>query len=286
MIQDKINAFTRDLTSLAAEYSDPVALSKIMSENVPFLAGNGKFAMMTFIGLMVAWRILRGSKKSRKQKANKVAMVMPAPFAPELDEMPGVYTAAPAAHQAAEVSAPVRDPADDLDAVLKANFQTKPIFNRDTQRTRATLDATLQALSPDHTAASNLALGTILIPDQTCSGETRSDALFAIADKYLPLGVLDASGQLVIAFQIEPQAARKSSEGLRNTVVNEALSSAGIPIISISSADNVSDLTAKLTPYIGVSLRRAPEQRRAPADAAPITRPGRPARPKRPTVRA
>ncbi len=90
-MNDQIAAFTKTLSSLATEYSNPmiildhIPVLKDHIDKVDLLIENKEIALGSLVTLFVLWRL---RKRAKKRNVKNVAMVMPKPYKKDCSHLP------------------------------------------------------------------------------------------------------------------------------------------------------------------------------------------------------
>ena len=307
MIQQQIESFTRSLTHLASEYSDP----SIVLQHIPVLKNNlmfqqnPEFLFYGLGGVVALLFVLKKLAKRRKSKIKDVSMVMPTPYVGEADHANTDETA-PASFEkddlldrVNEISAMIPDPleepqeteraaqqpttrtpAEQLADVSAISFSARPALTPDEARTRVLLQSVINEFGAGYMIMARTSLAALLQPGAEAVGVERAMGLRAIQDKYIDFGVFDRTGRCLLALDVSTISAATPVATQDKAVVQQAIARASIPLAILSTADTPADIRSKIGPHLSATARVV--QNTSPKRQARPERPQRPVRPVRP----
>lgn len=131
---------------------------------------------------------------------------------------------------------PPSDAADQLRAVMAAQYSARPLLNNPERRLLAIIDKALDECSPGWRAMGQVALGEVLWSDD-------KDAYWAINAKRVDLLIVDADCKPVLAVEFQGTGHHLSQEtAARDAAKKEALRRAGIGYAEVVSGDTPADV--------------------------------------------
>lgn len=301
MIQQQIESFTRSLTHLASEYSDP----SIVLQHIPVLKNNLMFQQNPeYIfygtgGIVAILFALKKLNKRRKAKIKDVALVMPTPYVGDadhahtdetapasfekddlLDRVDEMSAMIPDPIRKTEAPAPLatRTPAEQLEDVSAISFSARPALTPDEARTRVLVQSVLNEFGAGYMIMARTALSALLQPSAEVVGAQRAQGLREIQDKYVDFSVFDRTGRCLVALDVSNDKQSKESK----KIVQQAIAKANIPLAMLSTSDTPADIRVKIAPHLSATARvpqnATPKKKRAPQ----AERPQRPVRTIRP----
>ena len=298
MIDQQIEIFTRSLTHLATQYSDP----SIILQHIPVLKDNLMFQQnpeYIFYGagaIVAALFMLRMLKKRRKKMEKNIAMVMPQPYLGDADHTNTDETAPasfekdsfgenadlPALAPQTGLATQERSGAQQLEDVSAVRFAAQAALSPNEARARVMVQAALSEFGAGYMIMARTALTAILHPADDAFGIERAQGIRAIEDKYLDFGVFDRAGRCLVAIEVNGDTAPIGSKAIEKSIVRTAMTQANIPVATLHASDRPIDIHAKLAPYLKATTQTASLP--APSQVKRIARPGRPTRPVRPVA--
>lgn len=309
MIQQQIDNFSRSLQNLATEYSDPAIIVQhipVLKDNL-MLQQNPEYVLYGLGGLLVSLFALKRLRKRRKAQVKNVGLVMPQPYLGEADPLETLETA-PASYEttiptAEELttldaspiseSSPVAKPAltrtteQQLEDVSVISFMPRAALTPDEARMRVLVQASVNEFGGGYMIMARTSLAALLQPGREAVGLERANALSAIQDKYVDFGVFDRAGRCLVALEVNAQEPTLGNKLLEKAVVAQALSKAGVHMITLDTSDTPALVGQKIAPYLKAVSRpvTAPMQPvRASVRPKKAPRSGRPQRPTRPAA--
>ena len=311
MIQQQIESFTRSLTNLASEYSDP----SIVLQHIPVLKNNLMFQQNPeYIfygvgGVFAALFALKKLKQRRKAAVKDVGLVMPTPYVGEADNAhtnetaPASFEKSALLDQESEFTSMIPDPvvtpdvqqqneapeqpaqpatrtpAQQLQDVSAISFNSRPALTPDEARTRVLVQSVLNEFGAGYMIMARTALSAILQPSADAVGAERAHGLRAIQDKFVDFGVFDRTGRCLLALDVSSALQEKAGIGQDKAIVQQAIAKANIPLAVISMQDTPADIHTKIAPHLSATAR-VPQN--ASLDTPRVPRAERPKRPVRP----
>lgn len=308
MIQQQIESFTRSLTNLASEYSDP----SIVLQHIPVLKNNlmfqqnPEYIFYGVSGIVVALFALKKLKQRRKAAVKNVGLFMPTPYVGEADHAhtnetaPASFEQSPLLDQASEFTSMIPDPvvtpdvqqqneaseqpatrtpAQQLQDVSAISFSSRPALTPDEARTRVLVQSVLNEFGAGYMIMARTALSALLQPSADAVGAERAHGLRAIQDKFVDFGVFDRTGRCLLALDVSSALPEKAGIGQDKAIEQQAIAKANIPLAVISMQDTPSDIRKKIAPHLSATAR-VPQN--ASLDTPRVPRAERPKRPVRP----
>ncbi|MDZ3830760.1 MAG: DUF2726 domain-containing protein [Sphingopyxis sp.] len=146
---------------------------------------------------------------------------------------------------AARSPSPVATAAEQLRAVMEAEFQARPLLNAGERRLLSVLDKALAEESPGWRAMGQVSLGEILAsPDEA--------AFLAVNSKRVDLLIIDADCRPLHAVEMQGKGHHKSDNtAARDAVKREALRRAGIGYVEVVSGDTPAEVRAMVRKLVG-----------------------------------
>jgi len=126
--------------------------------------------------------------------------------------------------------------ADQLKAVMQANFSSSPVLNQPERRLLSCIDKALIELSPGWRAMAQVSLGEVLRSES-------KDAFLAINSKRVDLLIVDAGCRPLHAIEFQGTGHHLGSEtAARDAIKREALRRAGIGFVEVISGDTPAEV--------------------------------------------
>ena len=150
-----------------------------------------------------------------------------------------------AAQQPPKPADPVATAAEQLRAVMEADFTARPLFNQGERRLLTVLDKVLADDSPGWRAMGQVSLGEIL-------ASPNEAAFFAVNSKRVDLLIVDADCRPLHAVEMQGKGHHLSDNtAARDAVKREALRRAGIGYVEVVSGDTPAEVRAMVRKLVG-----------------------------------
>lgn len=128
----------------------------------------------------------------------------------------------------------LHDPAQQLHAIARVEFECTPLLNRQEARLLPLLEATARDLQSGHRVMAQTSLGELIRPKSgTASEDDRSAAFASINSKRLDFAIIDRGGRLAVAVEYQGSGHHQGTAFMRDAVKREAIRRAGIPFIEV-----------------------------------------------------
>lgn len=151
------------------------------------------------------------------------------PFPP-----PAAPPVAAAETPAAPASPDLRDPAQQLHAIARVEFECTPLLNRKEARLLPLLESATRDLCAGHRVMAQTSLGELIRPRPDSAGPDDRNAAFAsINSKRLDFAIIDRAGRLALAVEYQGEGHHQGTAFMRDAVKREAIRRAGVPLIEV-----------------------------------------------------
>jgi hypothetical protein len=140
--------------------------------------------------------------------------------------------------------------AEQLKAVMQANFQSRPLLNSKEMRVFAAIEKLLETETVDWRVMAQVSLGEIV-------GSPDNSAYMAINSKRVDLLLVDGAGMPLHAIEYQGAGHHQAHAAVRDAVKKEALRRAGIGYEEVNEGDKLEDLRALITKLVRKSKTQA-----------------------------
>ena len=128
----------------------------------------------------------------------------------------------------------LRDPAQQMHAIARVEFECTPLLNRQEARLLPLLESTARDLRAGHRVMAQTSLGELIRPKaDTATPEDRTAAFASINSKRLDFAIIDRAGRLAVAIEYQGSGHHQGTAFMRDAVKREALRRAGIPFVEV-----------------------------------------------------
>lgn len=128
----------------------------------------------------------------------------------------------------------LHDPAQQLHAIARVEFECTPLLNRQEARLLPLLESTAHDLQSGHRVMAQTSLGELIRPKSgTATEDDRSAAFASINSKRLDFAIIDRAGRLAVAVEYQGRGHHQGTAFMRDAVKREAIRRAGIPFIEV-----------------------------------------------------
>lgn len=139
---------------------------------------------------------------------------------------------------------PAFDAADQLRAVMGAEFASRPLLNRPERRLLTHLDKILAEEVPEWRIMCQVSLGEIL-------ASKHDEAFRAVNSKRVDFLIIDAECLPLYVIEFQGSGHHQGTAAARDAVKREALRRAGVGYVEVSSGDTPAELRATLQKLAG-----------------------------------
>lgn len=130
----------------------------------------------------------------------------------------------------------LRDPAQQMHAIARVDFECTPLLNKEEARLLPILESVTRDLRAGHRVMAQTSLGELLRPTSASGSEEDRKAAFAsINSKRLDFAVIDRSGRLVLAVEYQGTGHHQGQAFMRDAVKREVLRRAGVPFLEVAA---------------------------------------------------
>lgn len=131
-------------------------------------------------------------------------------------------------------AADLRDPAQQLHAIARVDFECIPLLTPPDARLLPLLEAAAHDLRAGHRVLAQTSLGDLIRPQaNSASADDRSAALASITAKRIDFAIIDRAGRLAVAVDYQDADHHQDHALGRDAIKREALRRAGIPLIEL-----------------------------------------------------
>ena len=153
----------------------------------------------------------------------------------------------------------LRDPAQQLHAIARVEFECTPLLNRQEARLLPLLETTARDLRAGHRVMAQTSLGELIRPKpESASEDDRSAAFASINATRIDFAILDRAGRLAVAVEYQGSGHHQGHAFMRDAVKKEALRRAGVPLIEVEPDFDATHLRRRisglLAPPAGASV--------------------------------
>lgn len=142
----------------------------------------------------------------------------------------------------------LHDPAQQLHAVARVEFECTPLLNRQEARLLPLLESTARDAQSGHRVMAQTSLGELIRPKTgTASEDDRTAAFASINSKRLDFAIIDRAGRLAVAVEYQGSGHHQGTAFLRDAVKREAIRRAGIPFIEVEPDFDPALLHSRIT---------------------------------------
>lgn len=128
----------------------------------------------------------------------------------------------------------LRDPAQQMHAIARVEFECTPLLNRQEARLLPILESTTRDLRAGHRVMAQTSLGELIRPrDTSATADDRSAAFASINSKRLDFAIIDRTGRLAVAVEYQGSGHHQGNAFMRDAVKREAIRRAGIPFLEV-----------------------------------------------------
>lgn len=128
----------------------------------------------------------------------------------------------------------LRDPAQQLHAIARVEFEPTPLLNRQEARLLPLLESITRDLRAGHRVMAQTSLGELIRPKpDSATEDDRSAAFASINSKRLDFAIIDRAGRLAVAVEYQGCGHHQGHAFMRDAVKREVLRRAGIPLIEV-----------------------------------------------------
>lgn len=135
------------------------------------------------------------------------------------------------------------DPANQLNAISKVNFEKVQILNKSEYRVFVELEKVVDSYAGKYRLMAQTSLGELLKPRMS-SGDwkERKEAFASINSKRLDFAVIDENGLLALAIEYQGAGHYQEKAFMRDAVKREVLRRAGVPFLEVKKGTKPSEL--------------------------------------------
>ncbi len=128
----------------------------------------------------------------------------------------------------------LRDPAQQMHAIARVEFECTPLLNQQESRLLPLLESVIRDLRAGHRVMAQTSLGELLRPRESSATESDRSAAFAsINSKRLDFAIIDRTGRLAVAVEYQGDGHHQGNAFMRDAVKREAVRRAGIPFVEV-----------------------------------------------------
>lgn len=158
-----------------------------------------------------------------------------APTALHPVSLPAAPPVNPTEAAAAPAAPDLRDPAQQMHAIARVEFESTPLLNRKEARLLPLLESAARDLCAGHRVMAQTSLGELIRPRaDSATPDDRSAAFASINSKRLDFAIIDRAGHLALAVEYQGEGHHQGTAFMRDAVKREALRRAGIPLIEVA----------------------------------------------------
>lgn len=140
----------------------------------------------------------------------------------------------PATRFPAQAAQDLADPAEQMKAIAKCEFETTRLLNREEARLLPLLETLVRTAGRGHRVMAQTSMGEVLAPRKGSGTEAQIKAAFAsINSKRLDFLIIDRSGRMVCAIEYQGSGHYQGTAFFRDAVKKEVLRRAGVPLIEV-----------------------------------------------------
>lgn len=145
----------------------------------------------------------------------------------------------------------LRDPAQQLHAIARVDFEPTPLLNRQEARLLPLLESITRDLRAGHRVMAQTSLGELIRPKPDSTTEADRSAAFAsINSKRLDFAIIDRAGRLAVAIEYQGDGHHQGHAFMRDAVKREALRRAGIPLIEVEPDFDAAHLRRRVSGHL------------------------------------
>lgn len=142
----------------------------------------------------------------------------------------------------------LRDPAQQLHAIARVEFECTPLLNRAESRLLPLLESTTRDLRAGHRVMAQTSLGELIRPkDSSATADDRTAAFASINSKRIDFAIIDRAGRLAVAVEYQGSGHHQGNTFMRDAVKREAIRRAGIPLIEVEPDFDPALLRSRIT---------------------------------------
>lgn len=142
----------------------------------------------------------------------------------------------------------LRDPAQQMHAIARVEFECTPLLNPQEARLLPLLESTTRDLRAGHGVMAQTSLGELIRPrSNTATAEDRTAAFASINSKRLDFAIIDRAGRLAVAVEYQGGGHHQGNAFMRDAVKREAVRRAGIPFIEVEPDFDPARLRSRIT---------------------------------------
>ena len=152
----------------------------------------------------------------------------------------------------------LHDPAQQLHAIARVEFECTPLLNRQEARLLPLLEATARDVQSGHRVMAQTSLGELIRPKSgTATEDDRSAAFASINSKRLDFAIIDRAGRLAVAVEYQGSGHHQGTAFMRDAVKREAIRRAGIPFIEVEPDFDPALLRSRITGLLATNSKPA-----------------------------
>jgi hypothetical protein len=153
----------------------------------------------------------------------------------------------------------LHDPAQQLHAIARVEFECTPLLNRQEARLLPLLESTARDLQSGHRVMAQTSLGELIRPKSgTATEDDRSAAFASINSKRLDFAIIDRAGRLAVAVEYQGSGHHQGTAFMRDAVKREAIRRAGIPFIEVEPDFDPALLRSRISGLLAAGTQAAP----------------------------
>ncbi|MEZ5754393.1 MAG: DUF2726 domain-containing protein [Paracoccaceae bacterium] len=192
------------------------------------------FALLTIpFAALILRRLARPHRRRHRRRSRHGTEFSRWPSPATIHPIP-LPAAPPATAGKAPAAPDLRDPAQQMHAIARVEFESTPLLNRKEARLLPLLESAARDLRAGHRVMAQTSLGELIRPRaDSATPDDRSAAFASINSKRLDFAIIDRAGHLALAVEYQGEGHHQGTAFMRDAVKREALRRAGIPLIEV-----------------------------------------------------
>ncbi len=152
----------------------------------------------------------------------------------------------------------LRDPAQQLHAIARVDFEPTPLLNRQEARLLPLLESIARDLRDGHRVMAQTSLGELIRPKpDSATEDDRSAAFASINSERLDFAIIDRAGRLAVAVEYQGGGHHQGQAFMRDAVKREVIRRAGIPFIEVEPDFDAGLLRSRILGLLAPSVPAA-----------------------------